>query len=476
MRPPPTTAEYVEMLAAREPLRLALREDGTAVTYGQLATILQQCGLELQRLGVRQGQRVAVAGPGFGIQLALLLACEAMGVATASFQAEGDADAQALFGRVDWVLAAQPQAPPPGVRFQQIDAAFAQRIGAPLQGAGPVWTPAAPDAPARITRTSGSSGAAKFMLLRRRAQEWWIRTALDTWQWDMDSSTRLLMLSPLVINAGFARVCGCLRRGAAVLVGDGSDIEAMDPTHIIGLPLQLERLLAELPAGYAAWRPVSVATFGGTASPALRERAQALFGGQIYNRYGSNEAGAICDALDENGTGVLGAGVDVRILDANGQDVPAGQDGIIALRTPSLVEGYLGLPEETAAAFRDGWFLSGDVGALVGRRLLRLAGRHDDLIAVAGIKVPAAQLEAKIAAQPAIASCAVLTINLQGGAVTLGVALVLAPGATVDEGQAQLQTALQLVSTTEARVLFLSDLPRLPGGKVDRLALLRLFK
>jgi acyl-coenzyme A synthetase/AMP-(fatty) acid ligase len=476
MRPPPSTAEYVETFAAREPQRLALREDRHALSYGALHLLLQQCALQLRGMGLRRGQRIAVAGPGFGIQLVLLLAAEAMGLVTASFDTAEDGDAPWLLARVDAVFAAVPQQVPAGVRFTLLDAEFAASLSRPLAEPAPAWTPLSSQEPQRFTRTSGSSGQAKFMLLNRAAQEWWIQGAAEAWQWELDSDTRLLLLAPLTVNAAFARAAVCLRRGGALLVGEGGDIAAMDPTHVIGLPLQLRRLLDALPAGYVAPRAVSVATFGGVAGPALRERAEAIFRGRIFNRYGSNEAGVICDAMDDEGQGVLRPGVEVRILDEGGGELPSGHEGRIAIRTPCLVDGYIERPEETAAAFRDGWFVSGDVGTLVAPRVLRLAGRHDELVTIAGVKVPASKVEAELMRRGGLVECAVVTVNLEGGSVSLAVAAVLAAGVTEAQGQEQVRAGLQLPPGIAVRLVFLPALPRLAGGKVDRMALLRMLR
>lgn len=139
-----------------------------------------------------------------------------------------------------------------------------------------------------------------------------------------------------------------------------------------------------------------------------------------------------------------------------------------------MAAGYLELPEESAAAFRDGWFLSSDVGALLGPRLLHLAWRLDDLVNVGGIKVPASRLEASLRDQPALADAAAVAVHLAEGAITLGLAVVLAPGATLR--QAQVATALWVDSDVLLRLLLVSELPRLASGRVDRQALLRLFR
>ena len=475
MRGPPTTIEIFEELALREPRQPAFEEDGQALDRGQLYGMIARCALLLQRLGVRPGDRVAVSGPGFGVQLVLLLAAEGLGAVTASFQAEDDPDREFLFAQVQWVFSARPQQVPAGVRFQLLDDALVRELAQPLGDEHPAWTAASLQAPQRVARTSGSSGHSKFMLLSRQVQEVWVATGAEknTYQ----PGTRLLVLGPLVMNAAFSRSSACLRRGGTVLAGaGGSTLEQLRPTHVWGLPLQLENLLREVPPDYVAPAPVLAATVGGAMAPALRARAARVFRGWIKNRYGSNEVGGICEDLDASGAGILGPGVEVRILGPRGEDLPAGEAGIIAVRTPAMAEGYIGRPEETAAAFRDGWFVSGDYGRMVGYRKLRLLGRHDDLVNIGGLKYPASDVEADLRKQSTIAECAVQAVQLEDGDVSLGVAVVCAPGATHDDATRQLRAALEAWGTMKVRLVFLSALPTLAAGKLDRMALLRLLR
>jgi acyl-coenzyme A synthetase/AMP-(fatty) acid ligase len=476
MRELPTTAEYIAARAAAQPRRPAFREDGRELSYAELDGIVAQAGLALQRLGIAPGARVAVSGPGLGIQLALLLAAESLGAVTVSFQAEADPDRGWLLANVDWVFSCVEQTVPEGVRFQYVDQAFAAALGQPLAGARPRWTALPPGAPQRMVRTSGSSGPSKFMLLSRQSQEWWIRLTQERHGSAMDGDSRYLMLSPLVINAGYTRASACLREGGMVMTGEGKEFASLAATHVTGLPLQMDAFLREVPAGTRASRPTWVTTFGGAPTPELRARVEAVFGDALRSAYGSNETGAVCHDLDAAGDGWVRAGVDVRVLDAQGQDLPQGASGILAIRTPAVPQGYLGRPEETAAAFRDGWFVSGDVGVLLAPRRLRLLGRHDALVNIAGLKVPALQLEQALVAQSTIADAAVVAVNLEQGATTLGVALVLRPGADRGEMQTQLQAVLQSFSVRQARVQVLPALPRSQADKVDRMALLQLFR
>lgn len=473
-RPIPTTFEYIEANALREPQRLALVQDNQSWTYHALYLDLARVIHALHSLGVKRGDRVAVGASGFQAGLLLLLASESLGAITTSFLHDKDPDAQAVFALVDWVFSDAPQEVPDSARFVAIDAAFVARIqaadpSAPLPRVALAW-----DEPARISRTSGSSGRSKFMLLTRQAQEWWLRTGSDNGRYTPE--TRLLVAGPLVMNVIFARSSACLRMGAAVLDLARSKLAGHDFTHVLALPTLLEEILKSLPAGYAPRRRVEVQTVGGFSSPELREKAARVFGGRLASRYGANETTGICDDLDANGVGVVSAGVDIKIVDEEGQELPHGQLGIIAVRTPGLVDGYIGEPEATQAAFRDGWFHSGDWGTLLGPRMLRLAGRYDDLVNAGGIKVPSATVEAQVRELIPVKDCAVLATNLDGGAINLGIALVIEPAYDREGFRKKLAAGLKLGATIGARVVYLDRIPRMGNGKVDRVALHRIFE
>ena len=471
----PITADYVDFHAARNPRRAALVESSGRVTYAELAMLVRRCAIELQALGVRRGQRVAVAGSGLGLELVLLLAAEGLGAATASFGATDDSAAPALWPHVDWVFCATPLDIPAPARFFLTDHAFVTRLRQPLLVQPPAWTPVEPAEGQRLLRTSGSTGAPKVMLVSRAGQDWWIRCALESWQADRGDDSRVVLLCPLVVSGGFMRAHAVLRQGGSLVMAPPGELERIAPTSVLGLPVHVERLLRELPAEFQARRPIRVGTLGAPAGGQLRDHAATLLGGPVFNRYGCNETGPVCDEVDGRGVGTVRPGVEVRILDGQGRALRPGEQGVIAVRTPAMVDGYLSDSDATGASFRNGWFHTGDIGALLAPRVLRIDGRHDAMLNFGGIKAPATLAESQVAAVEGVAECAVLSVVLDQG-LAIGIAVVLAGGAKRDDVVPRVQQAVPVGAGVALAVACLPSLPRLTGGKVDRPALLRIFR
>ncbi|MBA2963934.1 MULTISPECIES: class I adenylate-forming enzyme family protein [Ramlibacter] len=472
---PAATAIQLEAVADRAPGRLAVHDEEGPLSYGEFRHRVVRCAQLLVSMGFRAGDRVAIGGPGLGRQLAVSIAVEGLGGVTASFAAEGDAAAPALFRQVHWVIAGLPQQVPAGVRFVALDDAFVQAWRQPLAAPAVAWPALAPDTPQRLARTSGSSGAPKFLLHDRTAYEWWVASAYSSCLLAHGADSRMLLLCPLVVGGAYARASACLRVGAAVLAGYELDLDALRPTALFGLPAHLEGFVAALPAGVVLPSPIAACVVGGAVPRWLRDRASAALGVAVHNRYGCNEAGPICEAIDEDGVGAVMPGVELRILDDAGHDLPPGEVGTIALRTPAVAGGYLQDPAASAQAFRDGWYITGDAGAQVAPGVLRLVGRRDDVLVVRGVKVACSLLEERLAGLASLAAAAVLSVQLDGGRTTLGVAVVLAPGRTLAQARAEIAPALADVAGLGIRLLALDALPRLTAGKLDRAALLRRF-
>ena len=120
----------------------------------------------------------------------------------------------------------------------------------------------------------------------------------------------------------------------------------------------------------------------------------------------------------------LPAGADVRIVDAAGADVPAGEPGEVAIRGPGLTPGYLGNAAANAEAFFDGWFRTGDEGVLEDG-YLRLRGRLKEMIIRGGENISPYEIEAVLQAHPQVAEAVAFGVDDRKYGQTVAAAVVL---------------------------------------------------
>jgi len=145
------------------------------------------------------------------------------------------------------------------------------------------------------------------------------------------------------------------------------------------------------------------------------ERWRSITGQTLLERYGMTEIGmALSNPLHGNRrpgfVGVPLPRVQVRLVDEAGRDVPPGTPGEIMVRGGGVFLEYWGRAEETRAAFRDGWFCTGDV-AVLEDGAYRILGRSSvDLIKTGGYKVSALEIEEVLRTHPEILECAVVGI------------------------------------------------------------------
>ena len=160
-------------------------------------------------------------------------------------------------------------------------------------------------------------------------------------------------------------------------------------------------------------------------------------------------------------------GVDMRIVDEDGREVPNSQSGEVIVRAPNVTKGYLNLPDENAKAFRNGWFHTGDVGQMDADGFMTLVDRKKDMIISGGENVYSLEVEAALYQHPAVGECAVIGIPDRKYGESLFAAIVPQPGQSV--------TAEALVAHCRERIggykiprqyAFLSELPKSAMGKI----------
>jgi fatty-acyl-CoA synthase len=201
----------------------------------------------------------------------------------------------------------------------------------------------------------------------------------------------------------------------------------------------------------------------------LRERLPAL---ALYNCFGQSEIGPLATVLapDEHKGRLDSCGrtvlfVDARVVDEDGEEVPDGTPGEIVYRSPQLCEGYWDKPEETAAAFRDGWFHSGDLAVRDAHGYFTIVDRVKDVINSGGVLIASRQVEDALYTHEAVAEAAV--IGLPDERWIEAVTAVVVPRGEVTETELIAHAREQLASfKAPKRVLFVDALPRNASGKI----------
>lgn len=201
----------------------------------------------------------------------------------------------------------------------------------------------------------------------------------------------------------------------------------------------------------------------------LRERLPKL---AFYNCFGQSEIGPLATVLapDEHEGRLDSCGrtvlfVDARVVDPEGEDVPDGTPGEIVYRSPQLCEGYWDKPEETAEAFRDGWFHSGDLAVRDADGYFTIVDRVKDVINSGGVLVASRQVEDALYTHEAVAEAAV--IGLPDERWIEAVTAIVVPRGEVTEDQliTHVKEALAPFKAPK-QVRFVDELPRNASGKI----------
>jgi long-chain acyl-CoA synthetase len=213
---------------------------------------------------------------------------------------------------------------------------------------------------------------------------------------------------------------------------------------------------------------------GGAALPVevLRSFEEA-FGCTILEGYGLSETSPVAsfnhpDAVRKPGSiGTPIQGVELRLVDEHGKDVPPGEVGEIAIRGHNVMKGYWRRPEATAEAIPDGWFRSGDLALVDDDGYYFIVDRRKDLIIRGGYNVYPREIEEVLYEHPAVAEAAVIGVPDGTLGEEVGAAVVLRPGvdATAD-GIRDFVKGQVAAYKYPRHVWFLAALPKGPTGKV----------
>jgi O-succinylbenzoic acid--CoA ligase len=302
-----------------------------------------------------------------------------------------------------------------------------------------------------VIETSGSTGRPKRVLLSRDA----MRASAVATEERLGGPGRWVLNLPPTYVAGVQVLYRSVVAGTEPIAFRGSLAATRSEVHgrcfLSLVPTQLVRLLEDPDETAALEDFEAVLVGGGPLRPEARQDAESR-GVRVVQTYGMSETcgGCVYD-------GVPLPGVEVRI----------DHDEQVLLRGPMLFDGYQDEPERTAAAMRDGWFLTDDLGHWLPDGRLAVDGRADDMVISGGVKVPASAVAAALLAHPWVNEAAVVGApDDEWGERVVAVVTTSGPVEL-----AELRDLVEPRTWAPRQVVAVDELPLLPNGKIDRVTL-----
>jgi malonyl-CoA/methylmalonyl-CoA synthetase len=345
----------------------------------------------------------------------------------------------------------------------------------------------APEDPALIVYTSGTTGAPKGAVLPRRAIATNLDALADAWDWSerdvVAHALPLFHVHGLVIG-----ILGPVRRGGCAMHLERFSTDAIEAalagpaTMLFGVPTMYRRIAdaAENSPGLAAALGSARLLVSGSAALASSEhkRLRALTGRGVVERYGMTET-LMSTAIRADGEPAPGSvgpplpGVRLRLVDDDGvaiEDSDGETIGEIEIRGPNLFLGYLNRDDATQASMRDGWFATGDMATRSANGYIRIVGRRaTDLIKSGGYKIGAGEIEASLRDHPAVEDAAVTGEPDDDLGERVVAWVVLRDRAAAEAQELVDHVAAELAPHKRPRVVhFLDELPRNELGKLQK--------
>ena len=476
------------------PEKVAIVFDEQHWTYAQLETKSLAAANWLSQQGVEAGDRIAIMLPNalsFPVwyYAALRIGAIAVSVSTRLAASEvafvvEDCGATAFVASESAMAAIEAELPKVATVRLPVD-----DVGEPLDASVSLEDhpttesriyQADPDEAALILYTSGTTGFPKGATLSHGN----VRSNVHAFNHlcNMQSDDRVLLAVPLFHCFGQnALLNSVLNVGGTIVLQQRFDLAQSKQlisdhqiTQLYGVPMMFGLLHESCDVKDLA--SVNYCFSAAATLPLQTSQAwQKKFGLPIHEGYGLTETSpfATYNHRIKFKPGSIGMPIDcveIKIVDPEtGEERPTGEPGEIAIRGPNVMLGYWNRPEETAAAIRDGWFYSGDIGQLDEAGYLFIVDRVKDMIAIGGLKVFPAEVERVLLDHASVTESAVIGVPDPVLGEQVVAYLVLAEGCdqTAVLEQVQRLAKEHLGNYKVPRQLIAIDsLPRNPSGKV----------
>lgn len=343
-----------------------------------------------------------------------------------------------------------------------------------------------------ILYTSGTTGRPKGVMLTHKNLYSSVKTSFELAQEREDKGRgTTLGILPLAHAYGFTAMNTSFKLGSSVVIFSKFDvdkvfhaIEKHKVRSLAAVPAMLHAMVTSPNAGKYDLSSLETVGSGSAALPlAIIEALKKRLGAEVREGYGLSEASPVVAAhrdgmpIKHGSVGVPIPGVEVRIVDEHGRDVPRGEVGELICRGDNITPGYYGLEEETKKAIRDGWLYTGDLVTMDEDGYLYIIDRKKDLIIRGGFNVYPRDIEEVIMSHAAVSEVAVIGIPDERMGEEICACIVKKPGASVSAEELIIFTQQRLAKyKTPKQIVFLEQLPRNGVGKILKRKLRELYE
>jgi len=331
-----------------------------------------------------------------------------------------------------------------------------------------------------ILYTSGTTGTPKGAELTHANLRRNCEIARDLFGLGSEAVT----LGALPLFHSFGQTCGLNATiaggGTLTLIprfDPGKALEIIQRDHVTvfeGVPTMYNAILHYPDASSFDTSTLVVCASGGAAMPVeLMRGFEEKFGCKVLEGYGLSETSPVASFNHpdrERKPGSIGApieGVEMKVVDDDGHDLPAGEVGEIVIRGHNLMKGYWNRADATAEAIRDGWFHTGDMAKVDEDGYFFIVDRKKDMIIRGGYNVYPREIEEVLYEHPAVREVAVVGVPHDELGEEVGAAVALKEGATASPDELREHVKSQVAAYKYPRHVWLvDDLPKGPTGKI----------
>jgi long-chain acyl-CoA synthetase len=475
--------------AARDPDRVAVKLDDAEVSYGLLDGATQLMAGVLAEKGITRGDRVGIMLPNvpyFAVCYYGALRAGAIVVPMnvllkrreVEFYAR-DPEAKLLLAWHGFAEDAQAGAQDAGVDCVLIaPGEFEQMLGATQPK--PEMADTEDSDTAVILYTSGTTGTPKGAELTHAG----LARNCEVSRGLFDLGAEAVTLGALPLFHAFGQTCGL----NATIAGGGTLtlIPRFDPgkaleiierdrvTVFEGVPTMYNAMLHHPEADKYDTSTLEVCASGGAAMPVeVMHGFEEKFGCKVLEGYGLSETSPVASFNHpdrDRKAGSIGTpieGVEMKVIDDDGNDLPTGEVGEIVIRGHNVMKGYWHRPDATAEAIRDGWFHTGDLAKVDEDGYFFIVDRKKDMIIRGGYNVYPREIEEVLYEHPAVREVAVVGVPHDELGEEVGAAVALKEGSKVTPEELREHVKSQVAAYKYPRLVWVvQDLPKGPTGKI----------